>query len=360
MLYHLLYPFRDIFGGFNVVRYLTFRTIWAALFALLITWLLGPWFIRKMRELQMGQYIRELGPESHKAKAGTPTMGGVLILLAVSASTLLWARLDNFYLWLCLLVTLGCGAIGFMDDFRKAVQKRNEGGLSGRAKLAMLGALSLAAAMALYLHPGYSTQLSLPFIKYVVPDLGWGYVVLAVFILVGTANAVNLTDGLDGLAAGPVLIAAATFLVLSYVSGNVKAATYLQIQYVPGVGEISVFLGAVVGAVMGFLWYNAYPAQVFMGDTGSLALGGALGAVALCTKHEILLALVGGIFVVEAISVILQVGFFKATHGKRIFRMAPLHHHFELLGWAEPKVIVRFWIIAVVLALIAISTLKLR
>jgi phospho-N-acetylmuramoyl-pentapeptide-transferase len=269
MLYHLLYPFRDIFGGFNVVRYITFRTIWAALFALLITWLLGPWFIRKMRQLQMGQYIRELGPESHKAKAGTPTMGGVLILLAVTASTLLWARLDNFYLWLCLLVTLGCGVIGFMDDFRKAVQKRNEGGLSGRAKLAMLGGLSLAAAMALYLHPGYSTQLSLPFIK-MVPDLGWGYVLLAVFILVGTANAVNLTDGLDGLAAGPVLIAAATFLALSYVSGNVKAATYLQIQYVPGVGEISVFLGAVVGAVMGFLWYNAYPAQVFMGDTGSL------------------------------------------------------------------------------------------
>ncbi len=360
MLFHLLYPFRDVFGGFNVVRYITFRTIWAALFALIITWLLGPWFIRKMRELQMGQYIRELGPESHKAKAGTPTMGGVLILLAVTVSTLLWGRLDNFYLWLCLLVTLGCGAIGFVDDYRKAVQKRNEGGLPGKVKLVLLGLLSLAAAVALYLHPGYSTQLSLPFIKYVVPDLGWGYVVLAVFILVGTANAVNLTDGLDGLAAGPVLIAAATFLALSYVSGNIKAATYLQIQYVPGVGEISVFLGAVVGAVMGFLWYNAYPAQVFMGDTGSLALGGALGAVALCTKHEILLALVGGIFVVEAVSVILQVGFFKATHGKRIFRMAPLHHHFELLGWAEPKVIVRFWIIAVVLALIAISTLKLR
>ncbi|KMY65657.1 phospho-N-acetylmuramoyl-pentapeptide-transferase [Desulfocarbo indianensis] len=360
MLYHLLYPFRDIFGGFNVVRYITFRSIWAALFALVIVWLLGPWFIRKMRELQMGQYIRELGPESHKAKAGTPTMGGVLILLGVTASTLLWGRLDSFYLWLCLLVTLGCGAIGFIDDFRKAVQKRNEGGLSARAKLALLGSLSLAAAAALYLHPGYSTQLSLPFIKFVVPDLGWGYVLLAVFILVGTANAVNLTDGLDGLAAGPVLIAAATFLVLSYVSGNVKAASYLQIQYIPGVGEIAVFLGAVVGAVMGFLWYNAYPAQVFMGDTGSLSLGGALGAAAICTKHEILLVLVGGIFVVEAVSVILQVGFFKATHGKRIFKMAPLHHHFELMGWAEPKVIVRFWIIAVVLALIAISTLKLR
>ena len=360
MLFHLLYPLRELFVGFNVVRYITFRTIWAALTALIISLLLGPWVIRKLRELQLGQYIRELGPASHQAKAGTPTMGGILILFAVTVASLLWGRLDNFYLWLCLGVTLGCGAIGFADDYLKTIRRRNEGGLSARAKMALLLALALAAALLLYQHPGYTTRLSVPFFKLVVPDLGWGYILLAVFIVVGTANAVNLTDGLDGLAAGPVLIAAATYLVLAYLAGNIKTATYLQIMYVPGVGELSVFLGAVVGAVMGFLWYNAYPAQIFMGDTGSLALGGALGMVALCVKHEILLALVGGIFVVEAVSVILQVGYFKATHGRRIFRMAPLHHHFELKGWAEPKVIVRFWIIAVVLALVAISTLKLR
>ncbi len=360
MLYHLLYPLRDIFGAFNVVRYITFRTIWAAITALIISLVLGPWLIRKLREMQMGQYIRELGPQSHQAKAGTPTMGGVLILGAVLVSCLLWGRLDSFYLWICLGVTLGCGAVGFADDYLKNVTRRNEGGLRPRLKMLWLLSLSFVVAMLLYYHPGYSTQLSVPFFKLAVPDLGWGYVPLAMFILVGTSNAVNLTDGLDGLAAGPVLIAAATYLVLAYLAGNVKAAGYLQILYVPGVGELSVFLGAVVGAVMGFLWYNAYPAQIFMGDTGSLALGGALGAVALCTKHEILLALVGGIFVVEAVSVIMQVGFFKLSHGKRIFRMAPLHHHFELKGWAEPKVIVRFWIIAVVLALVSISTLKLR
>jgi len=360
MFYHLLYPLRDIFGGFNVVRYITFRTIWAAIFALLISLLLGPWVIRKLGDLQMGQYIRRLGPESHQAKAGTPTMGGILILFAVTVSCLLWARLDNFYVWLVLGVTLGCGFVGFLDDYLKKLSHKNEGGLSARVKFLLLLLISLVAGYLLYHHPGYPTTLPVPFFKMAAPQLGWGFIILAVFILVGTSNAVNLTDGLDGLAAGPVLIAAATYLVLAYLSGNFKTAGYLQIQYVPGVGELTVFLGAVVGAVMGFLWYNTYPAQVFMGDTGSLALGGALGAVALCTKHEILLALVGGIFVVEALSVILQVGFFKLTHGRRIFRMAPLHHHFELLGWPEPKVIVRFWIIAVVLALVAISTLKLR
>lgn len=360
MLYDLLYPLRDIFGGFNVFRYITFRTIWAAITAMLIVMVLGPWLIRKLRELQMGQYIRELGPESHQTKAGTPTMGGILILFAVGVASLLWGRLSNFYLWLALGLTMGYGVIGFVDDYRKKVMRSSEGGLSARTKFLAQIILALAAAVALYMHPGYSTKLSLPFFKLVVPDLGWGYIPLAVFILVGASNAVNLTDGLDGLAAGPVLIAAATYLVLSYVSGNVKAASYLQILYMPGVGELTVFMGAVVGAVMGFLWYNAYPAEIFMGDTGSLALGGALGIVALATKHEFLLALVGGIFVVEAASVILQVGFFKMTGGRRIFRMAPLHHHFELKGWAESKVIVRFWIIAVVLALMAMSTLKLR
>ena len=360
MLYHLLYPLADFFVGFNVFRYITFRTIYAAVTALLISWLLGPWVIRKLQELQVGQYIRELGPESHQAKAGTPTMGGVLILFALAVAALLWGDLGNFYLWLALGVTLCYGLIGFLDDYRKVVSKTNEGGLSARTKFLLLALVALAAGMALYLHPGYSTKLSVPFFKFVLPDLGWGYIPLAMFILVGTANAVNLTDGLDGLAAGPVLIAAGTYLVLSYLTGNVKAATYLQILYVPGAGELAVFCGAVAGAVMGFLWYNTYPAQVFMGDTGSLALGGGLGITAVSTKHEILLVLVGGIFVVETISVILQVGFFKMTHGKRIFRMAPLHHHFELKGWAEPKVIVRFWIIAVMLALVAFSTLKLR
>ena len=360
MLYHLLYPLRDLFVGFNVVRYITFRTIWAALTALAITLILGPWVIKQLRKMQMGQHIYELSPESHKAKAGTPTMGGILILGVVTVSTLLWGRWDNFYLWTGLAVTLGFGLIGFIDDFQKAVTKRNQGGLTPRGKMILQIVVALAAALALYLHPGYSTKLAVPFFKFVFPDLGWGYLPLAVFIMVGASNAVNLTDGLDGLAAGPILIASATYLVLAYLAGNIKAAGYLQITYLTGVGELSVFLGAVVGAVMGFLWYNAHPAEIFMGDTGSLALGGMLGFVALATKHEILLALVGGIFVLEAVSVILQVSFFKATKGKRIFRMAPLHHHFELKGWAESKVIVRFWIVAIILALVAISTLKLR
>ncbi|MBU1274461.1 MAG: phospho-N-acetylmuramoyl-pentapeptide-transferase [Proteobacteria bacterium] len=360
MLYHLLYPLADYFGALNVFRYITFRTIYAAVTALMIAWLMGPWVIRKLQELQVGQYIRELGPQSHKAKAGTPTMGGVLILFAMTVSLLLWGDLGNFYLWVAMGVTLCYGLIGFADDYLKKVSKASEGGLRARSKFLLLALVALGAALALYLHPGYSTKLSVPFFKLVLPDLGWGYIPLAMLILVGTANAVNLTDGLDGLAAGPVLIAAGTYLVLSYLTGNAKTASYLQILYVQGAGELAVFCGAVVGAVMGFLWYNAYPAQVFMGDTGSLSLGGALGVTAVCTKHEILLALVGGLFVVEALSVILQVGFFKMSGGKRIFRMAPLHHHFELKGWAEPKVIVRFWIIAVMLALVAISTLKLR
>lgn len=360
MLYHLLYPLRDVFVGFNVFRYITFRTIYAAITALVIAWVLGPWIIAKLQQMQIGQHIRKLGPESHKSKAGTPTMGGVLILFSVAVSVLLWGDLGNFFLWMALLVTYGFGAVGFADDYLKKVRKSNEGGLSSRTKFLALTAVAAVAAVALYLHPGYSTKLAVPFLKFVVPDLGWGYVPLAMFILVGASNAVNLTDGLDGLAAGPVLIAMGTYLILSYLAGNIKSAEYLQIFYVHGVGELAVFCGAVVGAVLGFLWYNAYPAQVFMGDTGSLSLGGALGVVALCTKHEILLALVGGLFVVEALSVIMQVGFFKLTGGKRIFRMAPLHHHFELKGWPEPKVIVRFWIISIILGLLALSTLKLR
>jgi phospho-N-acetylmuramoyl-pentapeptide-transferase len=360
MLYNLLYPLRDIVSGFNVVRYISFRTVAAMLCAMFICYWLGPWFIQKMRTLQMGQYIRELGPKSHQAKAGTPTMGGALILLAIVVSCLLWADWFNFYFLLCLFTTLAFGAIGFVDDYAKKMSKRNEGGLSVKAKMFLMIITGLGAGVALYLHPGYETQLSIPFFKWIVPQLGAGYILLATIILVSSSNAVNLTDGLDGLAAGPVAIAGMTYLIFAYLAGNSIIANYLQILYVPGAGEISVFLGALVGAVIGFLWYNTYPAQIFMGDTGSLALGGALGASALCSKNEILLVLVGGIFVVEALSVIMQIGYFKFTKGRRIFRMAPLHHHFELKGWAEPKVIVRFWIIAMVLSLLAFSTLKLR
>lgn len=361
MLYSLLYPLHDIISAFNVVRYITFRTIVAMLTAMIICYWLGPWFIRKMQQLQMGQYIRELGPKTHQVKAGTPTMGGVLMLFAIVASCVLWADWGNFYFLLCLFTTLAFGAIGFIDDYSKKVAKRNEGGLRAKSKMLLQILIGVAAGIILVKHTGYDTQLAIPFVqKWLTPELGWGYVLLAALILVGSSNAVNLTDGLDGLAAGPIAIAATTYLVFAYLAGNAITANYLQIFHVPGVGEITVFLGALVGASIGFLWYNTYPAQIFMGDTGSLAMGGALGISALCTKNEILLLLVGGLFVVEALSVILQVGFFKITKGRRIFRMAPLHHHFELKGWAEPKVIVRFWIIALVLALLAFSTLKLR
>ena len=362
MLYTLLYPLREVFSAFNVVRYLTFRTMIAMLTALIICYWLGPWFIRKMQAMQMGQYIRELGPKSHQVKAGTPTMGGALILLSIVISCLMWADWTNFYFLLCLGTTLAFGAIGFIDDYSKKVAKRNEGGLKARSKMCLLLLVGLVAGLLLWFYPGYSTQLAIPFVNvnWFSIDLGIGYVFLALLILVGSSNAVNLTDGLDGLAAGPVAIAASTYMVFAYLAGNALIAGYLQIFHVPGVGEITVFLGALVGAAIGFLWYNTYPAQIFMGDTGSLALGGALGISALCTKNELLLLLVGGIFVVEAVSVILQVSFFKITKGRRIFRMAPLHHHFELKGWAEPKVIVRFWIIALVLALLALTSLKLR
>jgi phospho-N-acetylmuramoyl-pentapeptide-transferase len=276
----------------------------------------------------------------------------------VTVSTFCWADLTNLYIWLILLVTLGFGFIGFMDDYLKLIKKRNKG-LSARAKFLLQFLFALIPALVLY-YSKYDTRLNIPFFKTVTPDLGWGYMLLTLFIIVGTSNAVNLTDGLDGLAIGPATIAFGTYLLLCYLTGHLKIASYLQIPYVPGSGELAVFCGALVGAGIGFLWFNAYPAQVFMGDVGSLSLGAALGTVAVITKHEIVLILVGGIFVVEALSVIFQVGYFKMTHGKRIFRMAPLHHHFELQGWSEPKIIVRFWIIAVILSLLSISTLKLR
>jgi phospho-N-acetylmuramoyl-pentapeptide-transferase len=359
MLYLWLYPLHTQISVFNVFRYITFRTIYAGLTAFLICFLLGPWFIRKLSALQVGQYIREDGPEAHRKKAGTPTMGGTLINLAVLAATLLWADLGNVYVWILIMVLTGFGLIGFVDDYLMQIKKRNKG-LSVRQKFAAQTALAITAGVLVCLTPNFNTQVTVPFFKHLTPDLGWGYVLFAALVIVGTSNAVNLTDGLDGLAIGPVIIAAGTYMIFAYVAGHVKFAQYLQINYVPGSGELAVFCGALAGAGFGFLWFNAYPAQVFMGDVGSLAMGGALGAVAVVTKHEILLILVGGIFVIEALSVIFQVGFFKMTHGRRIFRMAPLHHHFELKGWPEPKVIVRFWIIAIVLALISMSTLKLR
>ena len=359
MLYHLLYPLKTVFGGFNVFRYITFRTIFAVLTALIISLAVGGWFIRKLRALQIGQTVREDGPQSHYAKNGTPTMGGLMIIFATLVATLLWSELNNPYIWMLILVALGFSFIGFYDDYLKVIKKHNRG-LSGRAKLVGQTMVALVPALWLYFTPTFSTTLMVPFFKQVQPDLGWFFIPFAVFIIVGTANAVNLTDGLDGLAIGPVTIAAGFYMIFCYLAGNIKIATYLQIPYVRGVGELSIYLGALVGAGVGFLWFNAYPAQVFMGDVGALALGSVLGTVALATKQEILLALVGGLFVVEALSVILQVGFFKISNGKRIFRMAPLHHHFELKGWPEPKVIVRFWIIAIILGLLSLSALKLR
>jgi phospho-N-acetylmuramoyl-pentapeptide-transferase len=359
MLYHLLYPMHTSISAFNVFRYITFRTIYASLTAFLICFLLGPWVIRKLSALQVGQYIREDGPESHHGKAGTPTMGGLLILFSVVVSTLLWVKLTNPYIWIVLLATVGCGAIGFADDYLMQVKKRSLG-LTVKGKFLLQMFIALLTGFLVYRIPSFPSYVMLPFFKHITFNLGWGYIFFAALIIVGTANAVNLTDGLDGLAIGPAIIAAATYMFFAYVAGNVKMAGYLQINYVPGSGEVTVFCGALAGAGLGFLWFNAYPAQIFMGDVGSLSIGAALGTVAVITKQEILLAVVGGLFVIEALSVIFQVGFFKMTKGRRIFKMAPLHHHFELTGWAEPKVIVRFWIIAIALALVAMSTLKLR
>ncbi|CAB1081544.1 Phospho-N-acetylmuramoyl-pentapeptide-transferase (EC [Olavius algarvensis Delta 1 endosymbiont] len=359
MLYHLLYPLHTTFSVFNVFRYITFRTIYASLTAFFICFLLGPWMIRKLANMQVGQYIREDGPKSHFDKAGTPTMGGTLIILSLTAAIFLWSDLTNYYVWIVLLVIVGFGTIGFVDDYLMQVKKQSKG-LTVRNKLLLQTILALVTGFLVYVTPDFSTQVTIPFFKNIRPDLGWGYIIFAAFVIVGASNAVNLTDGLDGLAIGPVIIAASTYMIFAYVTGHVKIAGYLQLNYVPGTGELTIFCGALAGAGLGFLWFNSYPAQIFMGDVGSLSLGAFLGTIAVITKQEILLALVGGIFVIEALSVIFQVGFFKMTSGKRIFKMAPLHHHFELKGWPEPKVIVRFWIIAIALALLAMSTLKLR
>ncbi|MBW2621881.1 MAG: phospho-N-acetylmuramoyl-pentapeptide-transferase [Deltaproteobacteria bacterium] len=359
MIYHLIYPLYSYFAALNVFRYITFRTIYATLTALLISVVIAPWFIRKVSQYELKQYIRKDGPPSHQKKAGTPTMGGIFILFSVIISVLFWADLGNPFVWLLLFVAVTFGLIGFVDDFL-SIRRQNSKGLSARTRLICEFLLALGVGVFLYFEPSYNTQLSVPFFKEVRPDLGVGYIFLTAFIIVGFSNAVNLTDGLDGLAIGPYLIAISTYLVLSYLAGHVKIAEYLQIPFISNVGEATVVCGALVGASVGFLWFNAYPAQIFMGDVGALPLGALLGTVAILVKHEILLVLVGGIFVLETVSVIMQVGFFKATNGRRIFRMAPVHHHFELKGWPEPKVIVRFWIIAAILSLMAISTLKLR
>jgi len=358
MLYHLFYPLAADIRLFNVFKYLTFRTIYAMITALLVAFVIGPWVIRKLESLQARQVIRTDGPESHLKKQGTPTMGGVLILAAIIIPTLLWSDLTNRYIWLALFIIVGYGIIGFVDDYKKVVEK-NPKGLTPRQKMFWQILLAGAVATMLYLLPGFTEELYFPFFKNLHPDLGLLSIPFVTLVIVGASNAVNLTDGLDGLAIGPVSINAATYMIFAYIAGNFKLASYLQMPYVAGTGELSILCGAMVGAGLGFLWYNSYPAEVFMGDVGSLSLGGGLGTLAVLTKQEILLVIVGGVFVVEALSVIFQVGSYK-YRGKRIFRMAPIHHHFELKGVAEPKIIVRFWIISIILALVAISTLKLR
>ncbi len=367
MLYHLLLP---LGGAFNVVRYITFRTACAMVTALLFCYLLYPWFIGWLRQRKMEQAIRADGPQAHlETKVGTPTMGGLVMLGGIALSTLLWARLDEPLAWMTLLVTLGYGAIGFYDDWKK-VNERKADGLAGRWKLFWQTTIAGGTLGAAYATGLMDAKLHVPFYKHPVIDfahlwagapeqLGWLYVFFGVFVCVGASNAVNLTDGLDGLAIGSTITSAATFAVLGYVAGHAEYAQYLLIPNIPGAGELAIVALAIVGAGLGFLWFNCYPAQVFMGDTGSLALGGSLAMMAVITKHEILLALVGGIFVMEALSVMIQVFWFKRT-GKRVFKMAPIHHHFEKDGWSEPKIIVRFWIISALLALVALSTLKLR
>ena len=382
MLYHLLYEFLSPLGVYwsplkilNVVQYVTFRTAAATLTALLISLLFGPWLIRRLQEFQIGQHIREEGPKSHHAKAGTPTMGGVLIVASIILPTLMWANLRNPFVWLIVLSTLAYGAIGFADDYLKIRKKRNLG-LTARQKMTFQFLVAiLIGVILLYMAERklYSTAMNVPFFKGLRPDLvidsimaspffflGFlPFLIFVAFLIVGSSNAVNLTDGLDGLAIGCTLIASTALTTLTYVSGHATLSAYLGLQNISGVSEVTIFCGSMVGASLGFLWYNAHPAEVFMGDVGSLALGGALGAVAVVIKQELLLPFVGGVFVIEALSVLLQVGSFK-LRGKRIFRMAPIHHHFELMGWKESKVIIRFWIAALIFALLSLSTLKLR
>ncbi len=353
---HLLQNSHETLGMLRVFEYITFRTAYASLTALLISLLFGKQLITTLQQFQIGQQIREEGPRSHQAKRGTPTMGGVLILIGIGISTLLWFDWSNRFVWVVMAVTIGFGAIGFMDDFDK-VTKRSHKGISGRTRL--LIEFFVAGLACTWVASRTGTTLYLPFLKDVGLNIGFFYIAFAAFIVTGFGNAVNLTDGLDGLATMPVVIAAAAFAIIAYLVGNIRFSDYLGVHHVPGSGELAVFAAALIGACLGFLWYNAPPAAVFMGDTGSLALGGALGAVAVATHHEFVLVIIGGLFVLEAVSVIVQVFWFK-RFGKRVFRMAPIHHHFEHLGWSEPTVVIRFWIISFILALAGLSTLKLR
>jgi phospho-N-acetylmuramoyl-pentapeptide-transferase len=363
MLFNLLYPLHTYATIFNVTRYITFRTAAASLTALALSLALGPWMIRKLRDFQIGQVIRQEGPQSHRAKAGTPTMGGVLILTSAIVPTLLWADLSNPYVWIAVLATAAFGAVGFTDDYLKIVRHSHHG-LIPRYKMGGQVLVAIAVGVAVLLlsqqnPPLYNTRLIFPFFKNLIPDLGWFYVAFTVLVLVGASNAVNLTDGLDGLAISTFAVSAAAFTALAYVTGHAVLAQYLLLVRFAPAGELTIFCGALVGASLGFLWYNSYPADIFMGDVGSLALGGALGTVAILIKQELLLPIVGGVFVIEALSVIIQVASFKLT-GQRVFKMAPIHHHFELIGWSEPKVIARFLIMAIIFALFSLTTLKLR
>lgn len=360
MLYSLLYSLHDWFSPFNVFRYITFRTALAVLTAMLITFIIGPKVIKRLSRFSVTQQVRDDGPQTHLGKTGTPTMGGVLIIISILVTVLLWGDLTNKYILMMIFSLVGFGAIGFIDDYLKVV-KRDSKGLCGCYKFGAQALLALAIGMFIYMNPKdpYNDVLSIPFFKKWLFDLGWFYVPFSIVVIVGSSNAVNLTDGIDGLAIGLVGISVLATGILVYISGNFKFSQYLQVLYIPGTGELTVFCGAILGASLGFLWYNSYPADVFMGDVGSLSLGGVLGTLAVITKQEIVLAVVGGIFVIETLSVVFQVASFKLT-GKRMFRMAPIHHHFELKGWPEPKVIVRFWIVGIMLALLSLATLKLR
>ncbi|MFQ5477624.1 MAG: phospho-N-acetylmuramoyl-pentapeptide-transferase [Candidatus Binatia bacterium] len=358
MIYHLLTPLADSYTVFNVLRYITFRSLMAALIALVFSFLFGPRLIRVLKAGQLAQPVSEYAPEGHADKEGTPTMGGILILLSLLASVALLADLSNFYVLITIVVISGFGAVGALDDFRKISQGRNEG-LSARTKLFWQVLISLTVVTALYLRPGFDASLSVPFFKNFRPELGLWYIPFAVLVIVGCSNAVNLTDGLDGLAIGPVMTTAATYAILAYSAGHAKIAQYLLITPVPGAGELTIICAAMAMASLGFLWFNTYPAQMFMGDVGSLSLGGGLGMMAVISRNELVLMLAGGVFVVEALSVIVQIGSIK-LRGKRVFRMAPIHHHYELKGWPEPLIIVRCWIISILCALLTLATLKLR
>lgn len=362
MFYHLLYPLRDVIFGFNVFKYITFRSASAAIMALLISFIVGPLIIKMLQRKQIGEEIRSDGPQSHLKKAGTPTMGGVIVLISILVPTLLFARLDNVYVLLIMLATVWMGLVGFLDDFLKVVKKKPKG-LIGRYKMVGQIILGIIIGSVLYFHPElkeFRSLTTVPFFKNYMIDFGFLYIPLVVFIITATSNSVNLTDGLDGLAIGLVGITAVAWAGISYISGNALLSDYLNIVHLPGAGELTVYSAALVGASLGFLWYNGHPAQVFMGDTGSLALGGAIGTMAILLKKELFLIIIGGVFVAETLSVIMQVYYFKRTGGKRLFKMAPLHHHFELKGWHESQVVVRFWIVGILLVLLTLSTFKVR